>query len=123
MRSVFFVTQKVLPRIPEGGRIINISSGVTRFKLPGIPAYSATKGLVDVLTLRLATSLGGRKITVNARSWRNRYANERVDSSTRRHRYAQADSAAAGHWQAGTYRGRSEFPRRAGRRLDDRASY
>jgi 3-oxoacyl-[acyl-carrier protein] reductase len=66
MRSVFFVTQKVLPRMPDGGRIINLSSAVTRTFFPGIPAYSASKGFVDVLTLQLAGELGKRKITVNA---------------------------------------------------------
>jgi 3-oxoacyl-[acyl-carrier protein] reductase len=66
MRSLFFVTQKVLPKIPDGGRIINISSAVARVSFPGIPAYSATKGFVDVLTLHLAADLGKRGITVNA---------------------------------------------------------
>jgi 3-oxoacyl-[acyl-carrier protein] reductase len=66
MRSLFFVTQKLLPKIPDGGRIINISSAVARVSFPGIPAYSATKGFVDVLTLQLAAELGKRRITVNA---------------------------------------------------------
>jgi 3-oxoacyl-[acyl-carrier protein] reductase len=66
MRSVFFVTQKILPKIPNGGRIINVSSAVARVSFPGIPAYSATKGFVDVLTLQLAAELGKRNITVNA---------------------------------------------------------
>jgi 3-oxoacyl-[acyl-carrier protein] reductase len=66
MRSLFFVTQKILPKIPDGGRIINVSSAVARTAFPGIPAYSATKGFVDVLTLQLAASLGARNITVNA---------------------------------------------------------
>ncbi len=66
MRSLFFVTQKVLPLMPDGGRIVNVSSVVTRTHFPGILAYSATKGFVDVLTLHLAADLGPRKITVNA---------------------------------------------------------
>ncbi|XVJ71264.1 MAG: SDR family oxidoreductase [Rhizobacter sp.] len=66
MRSLFFVTQKVLPRMPDGGRIVNLSSAVTRIAFPGIPAYSATKGFVDVFTLQLAAELGPRNITVNA---------------------------------------------------------
>jgi 3-oxoacyl-[acyl-carrier protein] reductase len=66
MRSLFFITQKVLPRMPEGGRIVNVSSAVTRTYFAGIPAYSATKGFVDVLTLQLAGALGPRRITVNA---------------------------------------------------------
>jgi 3-oxoacyl-[acyl-carrier protein] reductase len=66
VRSLFFVTQKVLPQISDGGRIINISSAVTRTVFPGIPAYAASKGFVDVLTLQLAGVLGARNITVNA---------------------------------------------------------
>jgi 3-oxoacyl-[acyl-carrier protein] reductase len=66
MRSLFFVTKHMLPKIPDGGRIINISSSVSRIAFPGIPAYAATKGFVDVLTLQLAATLGPRNITVNA---------------------------------------------------------
>jgi 3-oxoacyl-[acyl-carrier protein] reductase len=66
MRSVFFLTQALLPKIPDGGRIINLSSLVTRAFFPGIPGYSASKGFVDVLTLHLAADLGKRNITVNA---------------------------------------------------------
>ena len=66
MKSVFFVTQKLLAKIPEGGRIINMSSAVTRIYFPGIPAYSATKGYIDTLTLHLAAALGAKNITVNA---------------------------------------------------------
>jgi NAD(P)-dependent dehydrogenase (short-subunit alcohol dehydrogenase family) len=66
MRSLFFVTQKALARMPDGGRIVNVSSAVTRTYFPGIPAYSATKGFVDVLTLQLAGALAARNITVNA---------------------------------------------------------
>jgi 3-oxoacyl-[acyl-carrier protein] reductase len=66
MRSLFFVTQHALARMPDGGRIVNLSSAVTRSFFPGIPAYSATKGFVDVLTLQLAGTLGPRRITVNA---------------------------------------------------------
>jgi 3-oxoacyl-[acyl-carrier protein] reductase len=66
MKSVFFVTQKLLAKIPDGGRIINMSSAVTRIYFPGIPAYSATKGYIDTLTLHLAAALGAKNITVNA---------------------------------------------------------
>jgi 3-oxoacyl-[acyl-carrier protein] reductase len=66
VRSLFFITQQFLPRIPDGGRIINLSTAVTRTAFPGIPAYSASKGFVDVLTLHLAAALGTRNITVNA---------------------------------------------------------
>jgi 3-oxoacyl-[acyl-carrier protein] reductase len=66
VRSLFFVTQAVLQRLNEGGRIVNISSVVTRTFFAGLPAYSASKGFVDVLTMNLAASLGARNITVNA---------------------------------------------------------
>ncbi|MBC7799425.1 MAG: SDR family oxidoreductase [Gemmatimonadaceae bacterium] len=66
MRSLFFVTQKLLPRIPEGGRIVNLSSVVARTAFAGIPAYAATKGFVNTLTVQLAAALGPRGITVNA---------------------------------------------------------
>lgn len=66
MRSLFFVTKGVLPRIPNGGRVINLSSAVSRTYFAGIPAYAATKGFVDALTLQLAGALGERGITVNA---------------------------------------------------------
>ncbi len=66
MRSLFFVTQKMLPRIPGGGRIINLSSVVARTAFAGIPAYAATKGFVNTLTVQLAAALGPRGITVNA---------------------------------------------------------
>jgi NAD(P)-dependent dehydrogenase (short-subunit alcohol dehydrogenase family) len=65
VRSLFFVTQKALERMPDGGRIIHIGSAVTRIAFPGIPAYAATKGFVDVLTIQLAATLGARGITVN----------------------------------------------------------
>jgi 3-oxoacyl-[acyl-carrier protein] reductase len=66
MRSLFFVTQAALRQFNDGGRIVNISSAVTRIYFPGIPAYSATKGFVDTLTMNLAAALGPRGITVNA---------------------------------------------------------
>lgn len=66
MRSLFFVTKGVLPRMPNGGRVINLSSVVSKSYFAGIPAYAATKGFVDTLTLQLAGALGARGITVNA---------------------------------------------------------
>ncbi|MCU0696341.1 MAG: SDR family oxidoreductase [Myxococcaceae bacterium] len=66
VRSLFFLTQAVLARMPDGGRIINVSSAVTRTHLPGLSAYSASKGFVDTLTLHLAGELARRRITVNA---------------------------------------------------------
>jgi 3-oxoacyl-[acyl-carrier protein] reductase len=65
MRSLFFVTQGVVPLMPNGGRIVNIGTAATRIAFPGITAYSASKGFVDALTLQLAAELGARGITVN----------------------------------------------------------
>jgi 3-oxoacyl-[acyl-carrier protein] reductase len=66
MRSAFFVAQGAVARMNDGGRVINLSSLVTRTYFPGIPAYAATKGFIDVLTLHMAAALGARGITVNA---------------------------------------------------------
>lgn len=62
----FFIAQKALPRLRDGGRIINISSGVTRVAFPNYTAYAMTKGALNVLTLNLAKQLGPRGITVNS---------------------------------------------------------
>jgi NAD(P)-dependent dehydrogenase (short-subunit alcohol dehydrogenase family) len=65
VKGVFFLIQKLLPTIKDGGRIVNISSGVTRFTLPGYAAYASTKGAIEVLTRYLAKELGSRQIAVN----------------------------------------------------------
>ncbi|MFA6180238.1 MAG: SDR family oxidoreductase [Candidatus Methylopumilus sp.] len=65
LKSVFFLTQKLLPLINDGGRIVNISSGLARFAIPGYIAYSAMKGGIEVLTRFMAKELGARKIAVN----------------------------------------------------------
>jgi NAD(P)-dependent dehydrogenase (short-subunit alcohol dehydrogenase family) len=64
-KGVFFLTQKLLPLINDGGRIVNISSGLTRMTFPDLSAYASMKGAVEVLTRYLAKELGGRGITVN----------------------------------------------------------
>ena len=64
-KGVFFLTQKALPFINEGGRIINISSGLARYSFPGSSAYGSMKGAVEVLTRYLAKELGSRNIAVN----------------------------------------------------------
>lgn len=66
LKGVFFLTQSLLPLIRDGGRIVNISSGLARFSLPGYAAYAAMKGGIEVLTRYLAKELGPRGITVNA---------------------------------------------------------
>ncbi|HTJ57882.1 MAG TPA: SDR family oxidoreductase [Devosiaceae bacterium] len=64
-KGVFFLTQKLLPLINDGGRIVNISSGLTRVSVPGSGAYASMKGAVEVLTRYLAKELGARGIAVN----------------------------------------------------------
>ncbi len=65
-KGVFFLTQKLLPIMADGGRIVNLSSGLARFSMPGFSAYAAMKGAVEVLTRYMALELGERRITVNA---------------------------------------------------------
>jgi NAD(P)-dependent dehydrogenase (short-subunit alcohol dehydrogenase family) len=64
-KGVFFLTQKLLPLLADGGSIINISSGLARFTTPGRVTYGSVKGAVEVLTRYLAEELGPRNITVN----------------------------------------------------------
>ena len=64
-KGVFFLTQKLLPLINDGGRIINLSSGLTRIIFPGSAAYGSMKGAIEVLTKYMAKELGPRRITVN----------------------------------------------------------
>jgi NAD(P)-dependent dehydrogenase (short-subunit alcohol dehydrogenase family) len=66
LKGVYFLTQKALPYLNDGGRIINISSGLARFTFPGSSAYASMKGGVDVFTRYLAKELAGRKITANS---------------------------------------------------------
>jgi NAD(P)-dependent dehydrogenase (short-subunit alcohol dehydrogenase family) len=64
-KGVFFLTQKLLPLINDGGRIVNISSGLTRVAYPGSASYASMKGAVEVLTRYLAKELGPRRIAAN----------------------------------------------------------
>ena len=64
-KGVFFLTQTLLPLLADGGRIINLSSGLTRFSAPGWAAYAAVKGAVEVLSVYMAKELGSRGIAVN----------------------------------------------------------
>ena len=65
LKGTFFLTQKLLPLMKDGGRIVNLSSGLARFSLPGYAAYAAMKGGIEVLTRYMAKELGPRRITVN----------------------------------------------------------
>jgi 3-oxoacyl-[acyl-carrier protein] reductase len=66
VKAPFFIVQKGLSRLRDGGRIINVSSGVTRIASPDILAYSMTKGALDTFSFTLAKALGEREITVNS---------------------------------------------------------
>lgn len=65
LKGPFLLTQKLLPLMSDGGRIVNLSSGLARFALPGYAAYASMKGGVEVLTRYLAKELGARGISVN----------------------------------------------------------
>jgi NAD(P)-dependent dehydrogenase (short-subunit alcohol dehydrogenase family) len=65
LKGPFFLTQTLLPLIADGGRILNVSSGLARFTFPGYAAYSTMKGGIEVLTRYLAKELGARRIRVN----------------------------------------------------------
>ncbi|MCE9881472.1 MAG: SDR family NAD(P)-dependent oxidoreductase [Hafnia paralvei] len=64
-KGVFFLTQKLLPLLRDGGQIVNISSGVTRFVNPNSVAYATVKGAIEVFTRYMAHDLGPRNISVN----------------------------------------------------------
>lgn len=66
LKGTFFLTQKLLPLIKDGGRIVNISTGLTRFIYPGYAAYASMKAAVEVLSRYMAKELGARGIAVNA---------------------------------------------------------
>lgn len=65
-KGVFFLTQKLLPLIKDGGRIVMLSTGLTRICIPESASYASLKGAIEVLTRYLAKELGSRKIAVNA---------------------------------------------------------
>jgi len=64
-KGVYFLTQKCIPLINQGGRIINISSGTTRFSNPGYSVYASMKGAIEVFTRYLAKELGSKGIAAN----------------------------------------------------------
>jgi NAD(P)-dependent dehydrogenase (short-subunit alcohol dehydrogenase family) len=65
LKPAFLLTQKALPLLRDGGAVVNISTGLARFSLPGYAAYAAMKGGVEVLTRYQAKELGARGIRVN----------------------------------------------------------
>lgn len=64
-KGVFFLTQRLLPLLADGGRVVNTSTGLARFSIPGYAAYASMKGAVEVFTRYLAKELGPRRITAN----------------------------------------------------------
>jgi NAD(P)-dependent dehydrogenase (short-subunit alcohol dehydrogenase family) len=64
-KGVMFLTQKLLPLMNDGGRIVNISSGLARFAMPNRIGYGPIKAAVEVLTRYMAVELGPRRITAN----------------------------------------------------------
>jgi NAD(P)-dependent dehydrogenase (short-subunit alcohol dehydrogenase family) len=64
-KGVFFLTQALLPLLADAGRIVNLSSGLTRVSAPGWAAYAAVKAAVEMLTVYMAKEFGGRGIAVN----------------------------------------------------------
>ncbi|HUH39522.1 MAG TPA: SDR family oxidoreductase, partial [Castellaniella sp.] len=65
LKGPFFLTQALLPLLHDGGRILNVSTGLTRFALPNFVAYAMMKGGIEVMTRYLAKELGARGIAVN----------------------------------------------------------
>lgn len=65
VKGPFFFTQKLLPLIENGGHIVNISSGLTRFSMPGSAAYAMAKGAVEVMTRYMAKEFASKGIRVN----------------------------------------------------------
>ena len=65
LKGPYFLTQTLLPLIADGGRILNVSSGLARFALPGSSAYAMMKGGIEVFTRYLAKELGARGISAN----------------------------------------------------------
>lgn len=65
LKGTFFLTQKLLPLLADGGHILNVSTGLARFSLPGYAAYAAMKGGIEVLTRYMAKELGARSIRAN----------------------------------------------------------
>ncbi|MEM1325275.1 MAG: SDR family oxidoreductase [Bacteroidota bacterium] len=81
-KGVYFLTQALLPFMNDGGRIVNVSTGLTRFALPGYAAYASMKGAIEVFTKYLAKELSARKITANV------VASGAIDNDFNKHAFA-----------------------------------
>ena len=66
VKGLFFTTQEAVKRMPDGGRIVNISTDLVRVSVPAMGVYSSSKGAVNIMTQDFAVALGSRGITVNA---------------------------------------------------------
>lgn len=64
-KGTFFLTQRALPLMADGGGIVNISTGLARFSFPGFAAYASMKGAIETLTKYQAKELGIRQIRAN----------------------------------------------------------
>jgi NAD(P)-dependent dehydrogenase (short-subunit alcohol dehydrogenase family) len=106
-KGVFFLTQKLAPVLADGGSIVNVSTGQTRFYTPERMVYAAAKGAVEVFTRHLAQELGSRGITVNTVApgavatdfsdgllRDNAHVQQMISSITALGRYAVADDVA-----------------------------
>ncbi|MEV5433203.1 SDR family oxidoreductase [Streptomyces sp. NPDC052701] len=91
-KAPFFIIQRALDRLRDGGRIVNVSSVATRVAFPAIVAYTMTKAALDYLTLSLAQELGPRGITVNtvAPGYTETEINPTLSIPEIRQRYSQA---------------------------------
>lgn len=123
VKAPFFVIQRGVNLLRDGGRIVNVSSVATRVAIPGTLAYAMTKGAINTLSVTLAQELGGRGITVNAVTpGDNRHREQprlvrRPTGATRgRHRALGLTSCR----RAGGYRGRGRLPCLSSREMGDR---
>ncbi|MED3762433.1 SDR family oxidoreductase [Peribacillus frigoritolerans] len=66
VKAPYFITQSLIEFLEFNGRIINLSSGVTRIAFPHMMVYSMTKGAINTMTFTLAKELGAKGITVNS---------------------------------------------------------
>lgn len=95
-KGVFFLTQKLLPLIADRGRIVNVSTGLARFSLPGYAAYASMKGAIETLTKYLAKELGARKIAVDVLApgaIETDFGGGRVRDNAELNRYVAANTA------------------------------